>query len=340
MDSEDKQDLSIEEFRLIRDFIHDKAGIYFTDNKVYLLRNRLRSRMDELGLTRFNDYFYRLKYDTSRSEFNKLMVLITTNETSFFRNEPQLRSFELEALPLVIKRIEESARKKMIRIWSAGCSTGEEPYTLAMILKERLPRGWYGEIMACDISEQVLSKARRGQYHKNNIKTLQRYYRDKYFTLENDLYTIKPEIKAMVKFSHVNLSETNKLHLFTGFDFVFCRNVMIYFSDEVKKRIVKAYYQSLNPGGFFYVGHSESLHGISKAFKLMYFKEALVYEKEGAPTRTERRTVSQVTESAEFATEKSLASIDDGFSTAMKLLKKARINVAAHRHLTQPLTNR
>ncbi|MCH9031122.1 MAG: protein-glutamate O-methyltransferase CheR [candidate division Zixibacteria bacterium] len=340
MDSEDKQNLSIEEFRHIRDFIHDKSGIYFTDNKVYLLRNRLRSRMDELGLTRFNDYFYRLKYDTSRSEFNKLMVLITTNETSFFRNEPQLRSFELEALPLVIKRIEESARKKIIRIWSAGCSTGEEPYTLAMILKERLPKGWYGEIMACDISEQVLSKARRGQYHKNNIKTLQRYYRDKYFTLGDDLYTIKPEIKAMVKFSHVNLSETNKLHLFTGFDFVFCRNVMIYFSDEVKKRIVKAFYQSLNPGGFFYVGHSESLHGISKAFKLMYFKEALVYEKEGALARSERRAGASAVTPSVLATEKVSTNSDDGFSRAMELLRKARGNVEAHRNISQSTMGR
>ena len=340
MDSEDKQSLSIEEFRLIRDFIHDKAGIYFADNKVYLLRNRLRSRMGELGLTRFNDYFYRLKYDTARFEFNKLMVLITTNETSFFRNEPQLQSFELEALPLVVKRKEETAQKKNIRIWSAGCSTGEEPYTLAMILKERLPKGWYGDIMACDISEQVLSKARRGQYRKANIKSLQQYYRDKYFSREEDLYTIKTEIKAMVKFSHVNLSETNKLHLYKGFDFVFCRNVMIYFSDEVRKRIVKAYYQSLNPGGFFYVGHSESLHGISKAFKLIYFKEALVYEKEGAPSKPERQTVASAIESSELATDNSSTSVNDTLSRAMELLKKARGNVEAHRNISQPTISR
>ena len=340
MDSEDKQSLSVEEFRLIRDFIHDKAGIYFADNKLYLLRNRLRSRMEELGLTRFNDYFYRLKYDTGRTEFNQLMVLITTNETSFFRNEPQLRSFELEALPMVIKRIEAAAQKKTIRIWSAGCSTGEEPYTLAMILKERLPKGWHGEILACDISEQVLSKARRGQYRKNNIKTLQRYYRDKYFSLEEDLYTIKPEIKAMVKFSHVNLSETNKLYLFTGFDFVFCRNVMIYFSEEVRKRIVRAYYQSLNPGGFFYVGHSETLHGISKAFKLTYFKEALVYEKEGALARPESRAGAPTVAPSALVTEKVSTSGDDGFSRAMELLKKARGNVEAHRNISQSTMGR
>ena len=340
MDSEDKNSLSIEEFRLIRDFIHDKAGIYFADNKVYLLRNRLRSRMEELGLTRFNDYFYRLKYDTARFEFNRLMVLITTNETSFFRNGPQLRSFELEALPLVVKRREETAQKRIIRIWSAGCSTGEEPYTLAMILKEKLPKGWYGDIMACDISEQALSKARRGQYRKNNIKTLQRYYRDKYFTLEDDLYTIKPEIKAMVKFSHVNLNETNKLHLFKGFDFVFCRNVMIYFSDEVKKRVVKAYYQSLNPGGFFYVGHSESLHGISKAFKLTYFKEALVYEKEGAPSKPGRQAVTPIFAPSALPTENTSTSIDGGFSRAMELLKKARGNVEAHRNISQHTISR
>ena len=139
-----------EEFVMIRDFIHEKAGIFFAENKMYLVQNRLEKRMAELGMKSVRDYFYHVKYDVSQKEFNRLMVLMTTNETSFFRNEPQLLCFSDEVLPLLVQEKMQTKGTKQIKVWSAGCSTGEEPYTLAMLILERLKTlaGWNVEIIA------------------------------------------------------------------------------------------------------------------------------------------------------------------------------------------------
>ncbi len=282
----DAQELSNEDFVAIRDYIHERSGIYFAENKKYIIENRLIRRMGDLGVKSYRDYFYLVKYDTSYKEFNYLMNLITTNETSFFRNPPQLKAFAKEVLPL-IRAEKEAAGKKRIRIWSAGCSTGEEPYTLAMILKEEIPEldNWDVEILANDISEQVLYSARKGIYGESTLRSTDKYIVQKYFTHEPEGYRISDDIKRLVKLSHGNLSDTRKLSMFRDMDIVFCRNVMIYFSDEVKKNIVRQFYNSLVPGGYLFIGHSESLHGISKAFKLSYFKNALVYRKEPATVR-------------------------------------------------------
>jgi chemotaxis protein methyltransferase CheR len=260
--------------------------MYFAENKKYIIENRLIKRMRDLGVKSYRDYFYLVKYDMSHKEFNQLMNLITTNETSFFRNPPQLKAFAKEVLPLV-RAEKEAAGKKQIRIWSAGCSTGEEPYTLAMILKEEIPEldSWNVEILANDISEQVLYSARKGIYSEMTLRSTDKYIVQKYFTREPEGYKISEDIKKLVKLSHGNLSDTHKLSMFRDIDIVFCRNVMIYFSDEVKKNIVRQFYNSLVQGGYLFIGHSESLHGISKAFKLSYFKNALVYKKEPATVR-------------------------------------------------------
>ncbi len=279
-------EMSLDEFIMIRDFIHEKCGIFFAENKMYLVKNRLIKRMGELGIKNYRDYFYHVKYDTSLKEFNNLMNVVTTNETSFFRNEPQLLSFSEEVLPLIIQEKMQTRGPKHIRLWSAGCSTGEEPYTLAMILMEALHSltGWNIEIVANDISENVLQKARRGEYSGITLRGVKPHILAKYFTKADDMYRVKPEIKAMVSFSHLNLHDARKISLNSNFDMVFCRNVMIYFSDEVKKQLVRGFFNSLRPGGYFYIGHAETLHGISKAFKLVYFKNALVYQKEASGT--------------------------------------------------------
>ena len=271
-----------EEFEMIRDFIHEKSGMFFATNKMYLVKNRLVRRMAELSFKTYKDYFYHVKYDTSMKEFHRLMDLMTTNETSFFRNEPQLRCFAEEVLPAIIKEKTEKGGLKVIKIWSAGCSTGEEPYTLAMICQDQLisKPGWKVEIIANDISEEVLQKARRGEYSGITLRNLLPQQLTKYFDKAGDLYRVKPEIKAMVKFSFVNLNEPRMISLNSNCDTIFCRNVMIYFSDEVKRQIVRGFYNSLRPGGNFFIGHSETLHGISKSFKLVYLKNALVYRKE------------------------------------------------------------
>jgi len=280
--AENDLQMTEEEFVMIRDFIHEKSGIYFAENKTYLVKNRLAKRMSELEIKNVRDYFYHVKYDTSLKEFNVLMDLVTTNETSFFRNEPQLLSFGAEVLPQLIKERNEAGGPKSIRIWSAGCSSGEEPYTLAMLMLDKGAQlaGWKIEIIASDISEEVLQKARLGEYAGLTLRNTKPEMLAKYFSKQGEVYKIKPEVKQLINFSHLNLNDERRVAMMNNFDLIFCRNVMIYFSDEVKKRLVRGFYNALKPGGFFYIGHSETLHGISKAFKLVYFKNALVYSKE------------------------------------------------------------
>ncbi len=280
--------MSLDDFKMIRDFIHEKSGMYFAENKMYLVKNRLQKRMAELDIKTVRDYFYHVKYDVSLKEFNRLMVQVTTNETSFFRNEPQLLSFSDEVLPQMIDEKMKGRGPKTIRIWSAGCSTGEEPYTLAIILLERLGSlaGWNVEIIANDISEQVLQNARQGEYSGLTLRNIKPATLERYFQKVDDRYRVKPDVKGLVKFSHLNLNDPRKISMMSNMDAVFCRNVMIYFSDDVKKQLVRGFFNALRPGGYFYIGHSETLHGISKAFKLVYFKNALVYHKDAVGTGT------------------------------------------------------
>ncbi len=287
-------EMSPDEFKMIRDFILERSGIYFAENKMYLVKNRLAKRMAELQIKTVRDYFYHVKYDASLHEFNRLMDLVTTNETSFFRNEPQLLSFSEEVLPLMVSQKLSERGTKSLRIWSAGCSTGEEPYTLAILIHERLKSliGWNVEIIANDISEEVLQKARLGEYNGITLRAVSPDILNRYFIKSGEMYKVKPEVQSIVKFSHMNLNEPRKLTLVSGMDVVFCRNVMIYFSDDVKKQLVRGFYNALRPGGYFYIGHSETLHGISKAFKLVYFKNALVYQKEAAPAGAENTTAA------------------------------------------------
>ncbi len=280
-------EMSREDFEMIRDFIHEKSGMFFAENKMYLVRNRLLKRMAELAIRTYRDYFYHVKYDASMREFQHLMNIMTTNETSFYRNEPQLLSFSEEVLPAIMAAREQAGQPRTIKIWSAGCSTGEEPYTLAMMVldKIRMKPGWTVEIIANDISESVLQRARRGEYKGITLRNVPPYILSTYFEHNGEVYTVRPEVRALVKFALLNLNDQRMLSINSGFDVIFCRNVMIYFSDEVKKRIVRGFFNALRPGGYFYIGHSETMHGVSKAFKLVYFKNALVYQKEavGAP---------------------------------------------------------
>lgn len=290
-------DMTPEEFKLFKDYIHEKSGIHFAENKMYLVKNRLIKRMNELGIKDYRDYFYSIKYDNTMNEFNNLMNLMTTNETSFFRNEPQLKSFSDEVIPKLIGEKQQARAPKTIKIWSAGCSTGEEPYTLGIILKEKMLAypDWKIEIVANDISEQVLKAARRGIYNNLTLRNVKPEQLQRYFTKVNESYQINTEIKAMVNFNHLNLNDSRLMASQFGYDIIFCRNVMIYFSEEVKKQLVRNFYNSLNAGGYLYIGHSESLHGISKAFKLVYFKNALVYNKENTGTTTDRKPAFSAT---------------------------------------------
>ena len=272
--------LSQDDFEAIRDFIHEKSGIWFPDNKKYIIENRLFKRMEELGLDCCRDYLYRAKYDTSMKEFDTLMDLITTNETSFFRNLPQLDTFSEDVLPRILGQISKN-RYKRLKIWSAGCSSGEEPYTLAILLRENLAdiQNWNIEIIANDISQSALYSARKGVYSQSSLRNTDQKIILKYFQLENDQYRIKDEVRRLVKFNHLNLNDRRQVSLIKDCDVIFCRNVMIYFSKDAKKNLVKQFYRCLKPDGYLFIGHSETLHGISRSFELEYLKNALVYRR-------------------------------------------------------------
>ena len=322
----EEPEMTQEEFTMMRDFIHEKAGIFFAENRVYLLKNRLVKRMAELGIKTYRDYFYHVKYDTSLSEFKELMILITTNETSFFRNEPQLLSFSNEVLPLLVKEKMNDRGTKTLKIWSAGCSTGEEPYTLAMMIMEKLGSlsDWRVEIIANDISEEVLRKARAAEYNGITLRNVKPNILERYFAKDGDIFRVKPEVKALVKFSHINLNEPRQISLNSNCDTIYCRNVMIYFSDEVKIQIVRGFYNALRPGGYFYVGHAETLHGISKAFKLVYLKNALVYQKEAAAAGAAGKARAATGAASVVATRAASTSASGGATRALNLLSKIK----------------
>lgn len=272
------------EFVQLRDFIYQQSGIFIADNRKYLLENRLVNRIKELNLKSFAEYHAFLQYDAGkRQELNRLFEVVTTNETSFYRNPPQLQVFQEFVLKDVLDKQRKAGMKKL-RIWSAGCSTGEEPYTLAIILHEVLRSeiaSWDIKITANDLSEAVLASARRGVYSDYSLRTTPKDIVTKYFIEEDAKFKVKPEVKRLVTFGQINLSDKMQLKRVDRSQIVFCRNVIIYFDDEMKKNVIGAYYDNLLPGGYLLIGHSESLHNISRAFKPKHHPGAIVYLKEG-----------------------------------------------------------
>ncbi len=281
-----RKDLHItdEEFLQLRDFIYQVCGIFIAENRKYLVENRLSNRIKELNLKSYSEYYNFLRFDNSRKEeLNRLFEVVTTNETSFFRNPPQLKVFQDYVLKEVIDECRKTGRKRL-RIWSAGCSTGEEPYTLAIILYEVLKseiRSWDIKITANDLSEAVLAAARRGIYNEYALRTTPPEIVSAYFTKDGNVYKIKPELKQLVSFGQINLSDKDQLRRVEKSQIVFCRNVIIYFDDEMKRKVISAFYDNLEPNGMLLIGHSESLHNISRAFKPEHHTGTIVYRKMG-----------------------------------------------------------
>ncbi|HPD21233.1 MAG: CheR family methyltransferase [Desulfomonilia bacterium] len=275
--------MSDETFRLLRDFIYEHSGIFFSDNKKSQLENRLSLRLKVNNLPDFDKYYYLLKYDPQASrELRALFDSVTTNETSFFRSPPQIQAFQEKALPEILgKRAAQG--EKVLRIWSAGCSTGDEPYTLGMVvwevLGEKMPE-WDVKIFASDISEKALKSARAAVYNDYTLRSVPPDIKKKYFIQEGPQFRVCDDIRMLVELQYLNFNDEKRVKLMRGFDIIFCRNVLIYFDDAAKKRFVSQLYDNLNPGGYLFIGHSESLHNISRAFKLVHFPGALGYKKE------------------------------------------------------------
>jgi chemotaxis protein methyltransferase CheR len=266
----------------IRDLVYRISGIFQTDNKFYLLASRCQRRMKVLGSGTFGNYLEHLTAKSSRdAEQRSLLNEITIGETYFFRSQQQIDAVSKIILPKLVSLPAKQGVKK-IRIWSAGCSTGEEPYTMSILMMEQLVQkhsGWTFEILATDLNDNSVAKCREGLYNEYAVRNLSPQMRDKYFKPEAALHRVKDEVRANVKFDRVNLQDQSKILFMKGFDIIFCCNVLIYFDGASKKRIVEHFYSGLLPGGYFFLGNSESLFGINDQFRLLHFPSAIAYWK-------------------------------------------------------------
>jgi chemotaxis protein methyltransferase CheR len=268
----------------LRTFIYERTGIFFADKKKYLLEGRLGKRLQQLRLQGYDEYVHLLKYGANRNEeYDYLCDAVTINETFFFRNEPQFEAFEDVALPDVLAAKQKQGLAPRLRIWSAACSTGEEPYTLAILFLEKFRYKYPNlsfEIVGTDISPSVLQVASRGAYGEYSIRNLPPQLLEKYFHPEEGRYRLREEVRKCVRYQHLNLYDRQQMKLMRNFDVILCRNVLIYFDSKSKVQVVADLYNSLNYGGYLFIGHSELLHGISAAFKVKSFPKATAYKKE------------------------------------------------------------
>ncbi|MBI2895262.1 MAG: protein-glutamate O-methyltransferase CheR [Deltaproteobacteria bacterium] len=271
--------LEIEEFRLIRDIVNRSSGICFGDDSQYLVERRLRDRVAALGLGSFAEYHQYLRYHPgARAELEEAIEALTLNETYFFREDYQLRAFKSEILPELFERA--GGRASGLCVWSAGCSTGEEVYTIAMlILESGLFEGWDVKVFGNDINRRVLQHARRGIYGKGAFRVTPDSYRRSFFVERPDGMHVADRVRGMCHFGHLNLVEDDRIALIGRVDVVFCRNVLIYFDNEARRKVIDRFYERLLPGGYLLLGHSESLIHLSTSFEIVHLENDLVYRR-------------------------------------------------------------
>jgi chemotaxis protein methyltransferase CheR len=275
-------ELNDEEFRLLAAFIYEHAGLYFDETSRFLLESRLQNRLKEHHFDSFFKYYHYLLYHQDRIfELNAMVDIVTTNETYFYREKNQLDAFAEEILPELALR---NARKKRIRIWSAGCSTGEEPYTLAILCSESglFGGGWEVDIIGTDISQRVLQTARKAVFSQSSFRATEDIPINRYFNrTEDGKYALDDSIRKMVHFGHLNLMDDKMMGLIRECDIIMCRNVIIYFDKNAKAKAVNSFFRKLVPGGYLLLGHSESLMNITTVFKLKHLTKVMVYQKPG-----------------------------------------------------------
>jgi len=280
----------------LKTFITERTGLYFKDYDLRGLEDAISRRMTELKTDSGVAYYSRLTASEAREdELRELLNLLTVNHTYFFRNEAQFKALKENILPEIIEKKgteyrgqgtengTQHAEKPVIRIWSAGCSTGEEAYTIAMIIKDVIAdtENWQIEILATDASNDALEQARKGIYGANAMRLVDADHLGRYFSEtrrpgQAARFALNDEIKKMVKFSYFNLMDNEYPG---GFDIVFCRNVVIYFELETTMRVMKKIAGSLNDSGYLFIGYSESLQFISDEFKMVSVEDAIFYVK-------------------------------------------------------------
>lgn len=279
---EEKIQLSDETFKELRDIVYKLSGIYYTESKKYLLEGRILKRLNSLNFNSFEQYISLLNSFSARTELDSLFEAITINETYFFRAQQQFEVFENIIVPEIVKP-RMRMPNPLFRVWSAAASSGEEAYTLAIIFLEKIKPLYPGlqfQIVASDINQSVLETAKKGIYKEYSVRNIPKDILEKYFKQQGNTYLINDEVKKLVRFFKLNLYDTSSVKTMLNCDVVFCCNVLIYFDIPSKQQVVSNLYDILSKGGYLFIGYSESLHGISKAFKLVHLPKAMAYKKE------------------------------------------------------------
>jgi chemotaxis protein methyltransferase CheR len=270
----------------IRDLIYQVAGIFHPDNKLRLLQDRCGRRMKELEVQTLREYLECLTVRPIRqSELVALLNEITIGETCFFRNQPQLEALRRIVIPSILQ-MKSKLPLRRLRIWSAGCSTGEEPYTLRILLQEEaqgLLKDWSVEILATDLNERSLAHAKEAIYGNYSTRNLAPAIRNKYFLPHADQLQVSPVARNNISFTRLNLSDDARMTFMKSMDVIFCCNVLIYFDLASKRRVIQHFFNNLLPHGYLFLGHSESLYGVNDDFPLVHFPGATAYMKAERP---------------------------------------------------------
>ncbi|HYA23385.1 MAG TPA: CheR family methyltransferase [Terriglobales bacterium] len=282
------------EMRLLQTLVYQECGMHFDSRRAHFLQDRLQRRLRECQLDSFYSYYRLLISNEGKAELAKLLENLTVNETSFFRNKAQLDLFHKHVLDQLLRHKQEK-RDFSLRLWSAGCSTGQEPYTMAMLAADALsyhclrnpsgyelpsprpliPPPWRVEILASDISYSVLRAGQEGTYTEAQMASVDYSYRLRHFDKVGERYAVKKALKEMVHFDFHNLKTE---YLPQRNDVIFCRNVMMYFDEAEQKRLIEKFSRCLNPGGYLFVGHAESLLGLTDKFTMIYRDTGTAYQ--------------------------------------------------------------
>jgi chemotaxis protein methyltransferase CheR len=278
--------VSEHELSEIRGLIETRSGILFDDSRERFFLTRVREHVEFRKLAHGTDLLRLIK--NSNVEYDSLLQRLLTQETSFFRYPAAFEALEKKVLPeLHMKKFWESPRS--LRIWSAGCATGEEAFSVAMTVADALEfaDAWNIHILATDVSRQALDHAEHGVYDARELEAVNPRQREQYFSRSNGHFVVKPRIRNLVTFAPMNLAQV----VYMGkFDCIFCMNVLIYFSEERQAQLMQRFYEYLEPGGYLFLGHAESISKADVKFETHIYRDARIYQK---PAASRRAAVAQ-----------------------------------------------
>ena len=261
------------EFEKFRNLIYDSSGIHFSSTNRSILESRIRERLKAIQQTSPSAYYDQLKKDSE--ELKLLLDAVTTNLTRFFRNTAHFETLEHYVVPDLVQ-YKKPRGDREIRVWSAGCSTGEEPYTIAMVLKDVVPPDFHIKIVASDISLKSLMVGKEGFYPEPRVQDIPEKDLNRYLEKKGNGFQVKDELKQLIRFDYHNLKHDSGLR---NLDIVFCRNVLIYFDEPAQKEVVERFWEAMGNHAFLFIGHSESLFGMKTRFEFVKTDWACIYRK-------------------------------------------------------------